>query len=109
MDPKLQRAVQTAAEEHGVDSTVVILGLSDPRDAKLYAETVTSGDPTLTGPLNGVSLGLPVYHIFEESMRAEANPDVWKEEMHVPENLLRVTALCAAVADVRARGSRYAL
>ncbi len=47
----------------------MVLGSADPEGAGLYAETVTAGDPTFAGPLAGVSLGLPVYHVFEETSR----------------------------------------
>jgi len=44
----------------------VVLGASDIDGALISAETVTTGDPSFSGPLAGVSLRLPVYHILEQ-------------------------------------------
>ena len=67
MDLQNQQRIKDAAEKYGAENCVVVLGSSDAEGAEIYAETVTNGDPTFAGPLAGVSLGLPVYHIFEKS------------------------------------------
>ncbi len=41
----------------------MILGAAEPDYVEMMAETVTAGDPTYTGLLAWVSLGLPVYHV----------------------------------------------
>ena len=51
MDLDDQGNVQKLADEAGIDEMIVILGQPDPNSAGLFAETVTSCDPTWAGPL----------------------------------------------------------
>lgn len=96
-----QQRVKDAAEKYGADGVVVILGSSDAEGAELYAETVTVGDPTYAGPLGGVSLGLPVYHVFDEEIKAEADPAAWEEQVGMMEMVLDTEALAQAVTKMR--------
>lgn len=105
MDLQNQQRVKDAAEKFGAENTVVILGSSDAEGAELYAETVTVGDPTYAGPLGGVSLGLPVYHIFDETIKAEADPAAWDEQVSMMEMVLDTEALASAVAKMREENS----
>lgn len=101
MDLQSQQRVKDAAEKYGAETVVIILGSSDGESVEMFAETVTVGDPTFTGPLSGVSLGLPVYHVFEEEIRAEADPSAWKEHVGALETALDTDALSSAVAKMR--------
>jgi betaine reductase len=78
MDAETQNQVRKIAESEKDGNVaadiVVVLGASDLEGALISAETVTSGDPSFTGPLAGVSLKLPVYHILEPEMK-EAIPE----------------------------------
>ena len=60
---------------------VVILGAPDGDTAGIYAETVTEGDPTFVGPLAGVSLNLPVFHVLEPEIKAQVPADVYEREI----------------------------
>jgi betaine reductase len=100
MDLANQQRIKDAAEKFGAD-VVVILGSSDAEGAGIYAETVTAGDPTFAGPLAGVALGLPVYHIFEDAVRAEADPAEWENQISMMEMVLDTAALAKSVADMR--------
>lgn len=81
MDLEDQSLILRAAEEHGSEGLVVILGQPDPDSAELTAETVSKGDPTYAGSLAGVSLGLRVYHILEDEIRAQVDPEVYDAEV----------------------------
>lgn len=109
MDLQNQQRVIDAAEKYGAENLVVVLGSSDPEGSGLYAETVTAGDPTYAGPLAGVSLGLPVYHVFDEAIKAEADKAVWQEQISMMEMVLDTAKLVAAVADVRDKHSKHKL
>ena len=54
---------------------VVVLGTPNPESSRLYALTVTEGDPAWAGALAGTALRLPVYHITEPEI-ASALQDV---------------------------------
>jgi betaine reductase len=109
MDLQNQQRIKDAAEKYGAENTVVILGSSDAEGAELYAETVTVGDPTFAGSLAGVSLGLPVYHIFEEEIRSEADGAAWDEQVSMMEMVLDTAALSSAVSKMRDNNSQYKL
>ena len=81
MDPESQGNIKRIAETEGLpkDQIVVVLGASDIEGAEISAETVTFGDPSYAGPLAGVPLGLPVYHILEPELK-QCIPDAVYEE-----------------------------
>lgn len=88
MDPENQGQVKTIAERAQKDMVpksdmLVVLGASDLDGVMITAETVTTGDPTFSGPLAGVSLGLPVYHILEPDVRAMIPEDVYEENVGI--------------------------
>ena len=105
MDLQNQQRVKDAGEKYGTDC-VVILGSSDAEGAEIYAETVTAGDPTFAGPLAGVSLGLPVYHVFDPVIRAECDPAAWEEQISMMEMVLDPEGLAAAVQGMREQYSQ---
>lgn len=109
MDLQNQQRIKDAAEKFGGDNVVVILGSSDAEGAELYAETVTAGDPTFAGPLAGVSLGLPVYHVFDEAIKAEADEAAWEEQISMMEIALDPPALAEAVKKMRDEHSTHKL
>ncbi len=82
MDPENQTQIKKIAESvdgNAADSIIVVLGASDLEGALISAETVTVGDPSFSGPLAGVSLGLPVYHILEPEMKNAVPDDVYED------------------------------
>lgn len=101
MDLQNQQRIKEVAEKNNVEDVIVILGASDAEGSGIYAETVTAGDPTFAGPLAGVSLGLPVYHILDPIIKAEADPAAWEEQISMMEMVLDSDALAAAVAEMR--------
>jgi glycine reductase len=80
MDMENQAAIKRLAEENGADNLVVVLGATDIEGAEITAETVTLGDPSFAGPLGGVSLRLPVYHILEPEVKAAIPTDVYEQQ-----------------------------
>ena len=88
-------------EEHGKDNLVVIIGAPDADSAELYAETVTHGDPTWAGPLAGVALDLPVYHMMEPEIVAQVDPAVFQEHLSIMEIALDVDKIAQGLKRVR--------
>lgn len=82
MDPENQAQIKNIVEQAegsriSRGDILVVLGASDLDGALISAETVTSGDPSFSGPLAGVSLGLPVYHILEPKIRDAIPKDLY--------------------------------
>jgi hypothetical protein len=79
---------------------IVLLGQPDPNSTALFAETVTRGDPTWAGPLAGVPLGLPVYHILEPDVKTQIDPALYEEHVGLME-------LSAEVDEIVKEVKRY--
>ena len=103
MDLENQRRIKEIAEKHGAENVVVVLGGGEAEASGLAAETVTAGDPTYAGPLAGVSLGLPVYHIFY--LKQIVDEAVWEEQISMMEMVLDVDEIIKEVASFRDRPS----
>ncbi len=101
MDLSTQETIKRLTDEHGGDSLLVLLGAPDPESAGIAAETVVLGDPSWAGPLAGVQLGLPVYHILEDELRAAVPEDVWEEQVGLMVDVLEVDAIGEAVREFR--------
>ena len=53
---------------------VVLLGTPNPESSRLYGITVTQGDPSWAGPLAGLPLNLPVYHVTRSPRSKTRSP-----------------------------------
>ncbi len=84
MDLDDQANVNRLAEETEGEM-IVILGQPDPNSTALFAETVTRGDPTWAGPLAGVPLGLPVYHVLEPEIKESMDQELYQEHVGLME------------------------
>ena len=92
------------AEEHRGEDVVVLLGTPTADASRLYAMTVTEGDPSWAGALAGVALGLPVYHVAEPEVKAVVPSETWDEHVALMEMAMDVDAIAQAVAEVRVPG-----
>ena len=105
MDLHTQEAIVKLVDQHGKDDLLVVLGAPDPESAEIAAETVVLGDPSYAGPLAGTQLGLDVYHILEEEIRADVPEDVWEEQIGVMSDALDGDGIAAAVSAMRAKAA----
>jgi betaine reductase len=80
---------------------VVIIGAPDANSAELYAETLTNGDPSWAGPLAGVKLELPVFHIMEPEIVGQIDPELYKEHLELMEIALDVEKITEGLNRVR--------
>ena len=109
MDLQNQQRIKDAAEKYNPEDIIVVLGASDAEGSGIYAETVTAGDPTFAGPLAGVSLGLPVYHILDPLLKAEADPQAWEDQISMMEMVMDGEKLSSAVAEMREQHGKSVL
>jgi hypothetical protein len=96
-----QGLIKKTVEEYGKENVVVVLGSPDAESAEIFAETVTTGDPTFAGPLAGVSLGLKVYHILEDEVKAQIDQAVYEQQVGMMEMVLDKEAICSSVKRIR--------
>lgn len=102
MDLEDQGTIKKVVDEHGTDNVVVLLGSPDAESAEIYAETVTTGDPTFAGPLAGVSLGLPVYHILEDVIKNLVEPETYRQQVGMMEFVLDRESIVKSMNNIRA-------
>ena len=87
---------------------VVLLGTPNAESSRLYALTVTAGDPSWAGALAGVELGLPVYHITEDVVKSQVAPTTYEEHVALMELVLEVDDIAKAVQEVRTSAGQQA-
>jgi len=100
-----QETIKKFVEQHGKDDLIVVLGAPDADSAELYAETLISGDPSWAGPLAGVGLGLPVFHIMEPILKEQIDPAVYKEHLELLEIALEVEKISQSLDKMRKESS----
>ena len=80
---------------------VVLLGSPTAESAEVYARTVTEGDPSWVGPLAGIALGLPVFHVLEPQVKEQFDAAVYKEQISIMESVLDTDDIIEAMRRVR--------
>ena len=83
------------------DRMVAMLGTPNPASTRMVAMTLRDGDPSYAGPLAGIPLGLPVYHILEEQVRQRIDPEVYEHEVGPMEFVLDSAGITNALDFVR--------
>ena len=101
MDLENQKRVKDLVEKHGKENIVVILGGADAEASGLIAETVINGDPAYAGPLTGVQLGLPTYHIVEPEMKDAVDSKAYEDNISMMEMVLEVDDIASEVSGIR--------
>ena len=61
------------------------------------------GDPSWVGPLTGVALGLPVFHIMEPEIITQISPEVFNKHLALMEIALDVEKIAEGLKKVRQR------
>jgi betaine reductase len=62
---------------------------------------VVHGDPSWAGPLAGIALELPVYHIIEPEIKSQIDPKVYQEHLALMEIALDVEKIAQSLQKVR--------
>jgi glycine reductase len=101
MDLQSQEAIARLADTHGPENLLVLLGAPDPEAAQISAETVVSGDPAWAGALAGTQLGLAVYHVLDDEVKAAVPDSVWEEQIGLMADVLDGPALVDTVRQAR--------
>ena len=81
---------------------MVLLGTPDTESTQTLARTVVTGDPSFAGPLAGVPLGLPVFHVFEPDIRDQIPADVYEAQVALMAMSLDCDGILAGLRVVRA-------
>ena len=79
----------------------MLLGTPTPESSRLYALTVTEGDPAWAGALAGTALALPVFHVTEDDVKAQVASDLYAQHVALVEIAVEGDAIRSAVREVR--------
>jgi glycine/sarcosine/betaine reductase complex component A len=101
MDPENQAAIKRLVDETGGENLVVVMGAANLELAKVAAATVTVGDPSFAGPLAGVSLRLPVYHILEHEVKAAIPAEVFDQQAGFMEMVIDTDEISIQFEEIR--------
>jgi betaine reductase len=74
-----QGVIKRLSDQYGPENLTVVLGNGEANGVEVFAETVTQGDPSYAGPLAGVALKIPVYHVLEEEVMRQV-PEKLRED-----------------------------
>ena len=78
-----QGIIKRLADQYGSENLAVVLGNGEANGVEVFAETVTQGDPTYAGPLAGVALKIPVYHVLEPEVVAVVPQTLRQEKLEL--------------------------
>ena len=93
MDLEGQGRIKEVVERAGTDGVIAVLGANSPAAVEMTALTLKHGDPSYAGPLTGVALGIPSYHVLEPEIADQFDRLLYERELALP-------ALAMDVADV---------
>jgi glycine reductase len=85
-----QGVIMRLADQYGPQNLAVVLGNAEANGVEVFAETVTRGDPSYAGPLAGVALGIPVYHVLEPDVIGIVPEIVRKEKLELSSMVIDV-------------------
>ncbi len=105
MDLESQEDVRRVVEQLGPNDLMVVLGSPNAESSEVFARTVTQGDPSYAGPLAGVPLGLPVYHILEPEVKSEIDPQVYEEQVGIMETVLEPSEFSKQLKEMRSNAA----
>jgi len=102
MDLEGQGRIKQAVEVAGTDNVVAILGANSPTAVEMMALTLKSGDPSYAGPLAGVELGIPSFHILEPDITRQIDPALYERELALSALAMDVDEVIKPLTDIRA-------
>jgi glycine reductase len=104
MDLEGQGRIQQVVAQAGTDNVIAVLGANSAAAVEMTAMTIRSGDPSYAGPLAGVALGIPSYHILEPEIVEHIDPAVYERELALSALAMDVDEVIAPMKSIRDGG-----
>src|SRR5262249_32542800 len=101
MDLEGQGRIQQVVGQSGTDRVIAVLGANSAAAVEMTAMTIKSGDPSYAGPLAGIALGIPSYHILEPEIVAQIDPAVYEKELALSALAMDVDEVIAPMRAIR--------
>jgi glycine reductase len=96
-----QGVIKRLADQYGSENLAVILGNGEASGVEVFAETVTEGDPSYAGPLAGVALKIPVYHVLEDEVMAVVPERIREEKLQLSSLVIDVEPMRQVLQSAR--------
>jgi glycine/sarcosine/betaine reductase complex component A len=104
MDLEGQGRIKQVVEHAGTEDIVAVLGANSAAAVEMTALTLKSGDPSYAGPLTGVALGIPSYHILEPEIVGQIDPALYDRELALSALAMDVDQVIAPMKSIRDGG-----
>src|SRR5262245_11514801 len=104
MDLEGQGRIQQVVGRTGTDNVIAILGANQAAAVEMTAMTLKSGDPSYAGPLAGVALGIPSYHILEPEIVEQIDSALYERELALSALAMDVDEVIAPMRSIRDSG-----
>ncbi len=101
MDLEGQGRIKQVVADAGTENVVAVLGANSPTAVEMTALTLRSGDPSWAGPLAGVALGIPSYHILEPAIVGQLDRALYERELALPAMAMDVAEVIRPLAALR--------
>lgn len=101
MDLEGQGRIRQVVEQAGTADVVAVLGANSATAVEMTALTLKSGDPSYAGPLAGVALGIPSYHILEPEIVEQVDPVLYERELALQAMAMDVTEVVQPLKAIR--------
>jgi betaine reductase len=98
-----QGVIKRLADQYGPENLTVVLGNGEANGVEVFAETVTQGDPSYAGPLAGVALKIPVYHVLEEDVMAQIPTKLREEKLQLSALVIDIEPMHQVLEASRAK------
>jgi hypothetical protein len=98
-----QGVIKRLADQYGPENLTVVLGNGEANGVEVFAETVTQGDPSYAGPLAGIGLKIPVYHVLEDEVITEVPEKLREEKLQLSSLVIDVEPMHEALKAARAK------
>ena len=85
MDLEGQGRIKQIVEQAGTDDVIAVLGANSPTAVEMTALTLKSGDPSYAGPLTGIALGIPSFHVLEPEIADQFDRSLYERELALVE------------------------
>jgi glycine/sarcosine/betaine reductase complex component A len=96
-----QGVIKRLADQYGSENLAVVLGNGEASGVEVFAETVTEGDPSYAGPLAGVALKIPVYHVLEDEVIAVVPERIREEKLQLSSLVIDVEPMRQVLQSAR--------
>jgi betaine reductase len=96
-----QGVIKRLADQYGPDNLAVVLGNGEANGVEVFAETVTQGDPSYAGPLAGIALKIPVYHILEAEVMGAVPENLREEKLQLSSLVIDVEPMHQVLKTAR--------